>query len=44
VDTEEYVRMMLKEHLLTKDYPQLSYHKAKIRMDTVKNNLKQLIR
>jgi hypothetical protein len=31
--------MMLKEHILTKDYLQLSNYIAKIRMDRIKNSL-----
>jgi hypothetical protein len=43
MDTEQYVEQVLTEHLLTNDYKQLSKDEAKIKMDTIKMQLKLLI-
>jgi predicted DNA-binding protein (UPF0251 family) len=43
MDTSEYVYQVLKEHLLTKDYKQLTQAEATIKMEQLKNTLKNLI-
>jgi hypothetical protein len=43
MDTDRYIRQVLQEHLLTKDYMQLPEATAKAQMDHIKNRLKTLI-
>jgi len=43
MDTSEYVNQVLTEHLLTKDYKQLTQPEATNRMDQLKDTLKKLI-
>jgi hypothetical protein len=43
LDTKLYITQVLKEHLLTDSYKQLSKDKAKIRMDDLRTQLKNLI-
>jgi len=43
LDTLSYVKQVLREHLLTTDYKQLSYQESKNLMDKVKTELKNII-
>jgi predicted DNA-binding protein (UPF0251 family) len=43
MDTSEYVNQVLTEHLLTKDYKQLTQTESTNRMDQLKDTLKKLI-
>jgi len=43
MDTEDYITQILKEHLLTADYNQLSKTEAYLKMDQLKTNFKNLI-
>ena len=43
METETYVKQILQEHLLTKDYRRLSETMAKNRLADIKHNLKSLI-
>jgi hypothetical protein len=43
MDTEDYITQILKEHLLTADYNQLSKTEAHLKMDQLKTNFKNLI-
>jgi hypothetical protein len=43
MDTVSYIKQVLKEHLLTPTYKQLTYMEAKSKMDTIKANLKLLL-
>jgi hypothetical protein len=43
MDTDNYIKQVLQEHLLTKDYVQLSDVAAKTQMDNIKHKLKTLI-
>jgi len=43
MDTTQYIQQVLKEHLLTTDYKQLTHLEAKNRMEKIQSNLKQII-
>jgi hypothetical protein len=43
MDTDNYIKQVLQEHLITKDYVQLSDVAAKTQMDNIKHKLKTLI-
>jgi hypothetical protein len=43
MDTTHYVRQVLQEHLLTKDYRQLTAHEAKTNMENLQHTLKNTI-
>jgi hypothetical protein len=43
LDLDTYIIQVLQEHLLTKDYAQLSHHEANNKIETLKHSLKQLI-
>jgi hypothetical protein len=44
MDTSDYIQQILQEHLLTKDYQQLSQHKAMHKMENLKATLKNIIK
>jgi len=43
MDTVSYIKQVLKEHLLTPTYEQLTHIEARSKMDTIKTNLKLLL-
>jgi len=43
MDTEDYIHQVLQDHLLTKDYMQLTQYKAINKMEEIKNLLKHII-
>jgi hypothetical protein len=43
MDMDHYILQVLKEHLLTNDYTQLSKDSARHKMETIQINLKELI-
>jgi hypothetical protein len=43
MDTEDYIQQVLKDHLLTKDYMQLTQYEALSKMEKIKNLLKDII-
>jgi hypothetical protein len=43
MDTKHYIRKVLQEHLLTKDYQELSKEEATYKLENTKNTLKNII-
>jgi hypothetical protein len=43
MDLDTYMQQVLREHLLSQDYTQLSYHEVTTQMDTLKQDLKNII-
>ena len=43
MDKNDYIQQVLKEHLLTKDYQQLSQNKALHKLNSLKDSLKNII-
>ena len=43
METSLYIKQILQEHLLTKDYQGLTHDEAKLKIEIIKNTLKQII-